>query len=70
MIDIFRITTPVYGTTSIEVESLIKELKQRLSQAKEKNKHFDWGCVRYCITTDEFGHLWLIGFTKEDAKEI
>jgi len=63
-IDIFDITTPVHGTTTIEVESLIKQLQLRLRQAKEDNEHFGWGCVRYCITMDESGHLWLTGFTK------
>ena len=70
MTEIFNITTPVYGTTTIEVESLIKELQQRLRQAKEDNDHFDWGCIRYVIATDEFGQLWLNGITKEDAEEI
>jgi hypothetical protein len=70
MIDICKIPTPVYGTTDIEINEFINYLLIKLIKAKEDNQHFDWGCVRYYITTDEFGHLWLSGFTKEDAKEI
>lgn len=62
-IDLFTITTPVHGTTDIEVEDLIKELHRRLRQAKEDNKHFEWGCTRYTVTMDKEGQLWLSGHT-------
>jgi hypothetical protein len=70
MKDIFQITTPVHGTTDIEVSALIKQLQQRLRQAKEDNKHYGWGCTRYSITMDNEGQLWLSGHTKKDLKEI
>jgi len=66
MIDIFKITTPVHGTTSIEVKNLINQLQERLRQAKEDNKHFGWGCTRYVVTMDDEGQLWLSGDTKDD----
>ena len=70
MIDICIIPTPVYGTTDIEINDFINYLKDRLKQAKEDNQHFEWKCVRYVITQDEDGKLWLSGFTKKDLKEI
>ena len=70
MKDIFQITTPVHDTTDIEVSELIKQLQQRLRQAKEFNKHYGWGCTRYSITMDSEGQLWLSGHTKKDLKEI
>ena len=70
MKDIFQITTPVHGTTDIEVSELIKQLQQRLRQAKEFNKSYGWGCTRYTVTMDNEGQLWLSGHTKKDLKEI
>ena len=65
MIDIFKITTPVHGSTNVEVNDLINQLQQRLRQAKDDNKHFGWGCTRYVITMDVDGQLWLSGQTQE-----
>ena len=70
MKDIFQITTPVHGTTDIEVSELIKQLQQKLRLAKEFNKHYGWGCTRYSITKDSEGQLWLSGHTKKDQNEI
>ena len=70
MKDIFQITTPVHGTTDIEVSELIKQLQQRLRQAKEYNKHYGCGCTHYTVTMDNEGQLWLSGHTKKDLKEI
>ena len=68
-IDIFKITTPVYGTVDIKATDLIIELQQRLRQAKEENKHFGWGCTRYTITMDNEGQLWLSGWVKSKRDE-
>jgi hypothetical protein len=70
MKDIFQITTPVHGTADIEVSELIKQLQQKLRQAKEFNKHYGWGCARYSITMDSEGQLWLSGHTKKDQNKI
>ena len=70
MIDIRKILTPVFGTTDIEINDYIEDLKNALLQAEEFNKHFEWKCVRYAITQDEDGKLWLTGYTEKDLKEI
>ena len=70
MKDIFQITTPVHGTTDIEVSELIKELQQKLRLAKADNRHYDWGCTRYFITMNSEGQLWLSGHTEKDQSEI
>jgi hypothetical protein len=70
MRDICKIPTPVYGTTDIEINEFINYLLIKLIKAKEDNQHFEWKCVRYAITQDEDGKLWLSGFTKKDLKEI
>lgn len=69
MIDYFKIYTPTYGTTDIEVDGFIEELKNRLRQAKLDNKHFDHKCVKFVITKDHEGELWLSGYAKKDLKE-
>lgn len=70
MINIYIIPTPVYGTTDIEINDFINFLQNKLIKAEEDNQNFDWECVRYAITQDEDGKLWLSGFTKKDLKEI
>ena len=69
MINIFQITTPTHGTTDIEINVFINDLKAKLRRAKEENKHFDWKCIRYAITKDADGQLWLTGYDKRDLTE-
>ena len=70
MIDICKIPSPVYGTTDIEINEFINDLLKKLLRAKEDNQHFEWKCVRYAITKDQDGELWLTGYTEKDLKEI
>ena len=70
MIDICKIPTPVYGTTDIEVNEFINYLKNGLKRAEEDNQYFEWKCVRYALTQDKDGNLWLSGYTKKDLKEV
>lgn len=69
MIDYFKIYTPTYGTTDIEVNVFIEELKNRLRQAKVDNKHFGHECVKFVITKDAEGNLWMSGYTKKDLEK-
>jgi len=68
-IDIFKITTPVCGTTDIEIVNFIKELLQRLRQAKSDSNHYGWKCTRYTLTMDKENQLWLSGWTNNPDVE-
>lgn len=61
---LFKLSTPVYGTQTVPVETVMDELKRRLRYAKEDNEYFDRGYKRYEIAMDETGTLWMVGFTK------
>ena len=61
IVDLFKLTTPLYGTTTIEVESFIEQLQARLRQVKEDNNHFGYDIKRYVVTIDVEGQLWLSG---------
>jgi hypothetical protein len=68
MINYCKITKPIYGIVDIEVNDLIKELKNRLRQSKADSRHFNHKCVKFAITEDDEGNLWISGYTKKDLE--
>ena len=67
MIDLYKLTTPLYGTTNIEAADFIDQLKLRLRHAEDDNKHHNYNITRYIITIDVEGQLWLSGETNENV---